>query len=43
LLAAGAKPLRENGFKVDLVKHSVVRTLWRAVGLPATVTPGERS
>lgn len=31
-LMAGAQPLPQNGFKVDLGKHSIVRALRRAVG-----------
>lgn len=33
LLMAGATPLSQNGFKIDLGKHSVVRALQRACGM----------
>jgi xanthine dehydrogenase YagS FAD-binding subunit len=33
LLLDGAQPLSQNGFKVDLGKHSVVRALQRACGV----------
>jgi xanthine dehydrogenase YagS FAD-binding subunit len=33
LMMAGAAPLNQNGFKVDLGKHSVVRALQRACGM----------
>lgn len=33
LVMAGAAPLSQNGFKVDLGKHSVVRALQRACGM----------
>lgn len=34
LVMAGAEPLPQNGFKVDLAKHAVVTALTRAAGLP---------
>ena len=33
LMMAGAAPLSQNGFKIDLGKHSVVRALQRACGM----------
>jgi xanthine dehydrogenase YagS FAD-binding subunit len=34
LAMAGARPLAQNGFKVDLGKHAVVRALTVAADLP---------
>jgi xanthine dehydrogenase YagS FAD-binding subunit len=39
LALTGARPLSQNGFKVDLGKHSVVRALQRACGLPTGDEP----
>ncbi len=42
LLATGATPLSGNGFKVDLLRYSVVWTLEQAAGPDAGIRPGTR-